>query len=254
MEKIKLVRHVEELKSAVDKRDGSIDYDEIQVVTDFYAPEILSDIKLGSYDNIVIICSDMKRSIQTSQVLSDEIRKSSNITINCQIDERCGPQLHGRYKTNISFDDPLLDRAKSVYLIETFEKSNIWYRYGDSNNGLGEELYPELNDIFVEAGENQVELSIRTYGLCLDLIDIVRASPKTLFILSTHYLTMSRLLALESLPEYNMPDASGETSRPGDLCIHEWEATKELVKESGYSEFLKKIIIHLTWISRSSIR
>lgn len=240
MEKIKLVRHVEELKTTADVRDGSIDYGEIKIVTDFYVPEILSDIESGVYDDITIISSNMIRSVQTAKVLSEEISKHTDIPIVCEIDERCAPQLHGEYRPNINLGNPISERAKSIYLIETFEKGNIWYRYGDSNNGLGEELYPELNDIFVEPGENQVELSIRTYGLCLDLLDKVRSNPRTLLILSTHYLTMSRLLALESLPGSKITIEPNSTRRPGDLCLIEWDETKELVKEFGYSEFFKK--------------
>lgn len=238
MEKLKIVRHIEEDQTSKDIRDGSINGNETKVLMDFYIPEILKDLESDKYNSVVIISSDKARSTQTSELLKSELSKYSRLSISTEIDSRSSAQFHGKYKPDVDNDNSLVKKAKSIYLKETFEKGNFWYRYGDTKNGSGEESYPELSEVFIEPGENQIELSLRMYSLCLDLLEKIRQHPKTLFILSTHYLTMSRLLALESIAKTN--GSSGFFHAPGELYQREWEATQDLVKETSYKDFFKE--------------
>jgi len=238
MEKLKIIRHIEEQESNFDFRNSPINNDEVNILKDYYIPEIITDIESGKYNNVTIISSDKLRSTQTSEILKNEIAKHSGIPINNEVDDRSSPQFHGIYRPGLDSEDYRIEMARSIYIKETFEKGNVWYRYGDSKSDTGESLYPEMDDIFSKPGENQIELNIRMYGFCLDLLDRVEQDPSTLFILSTHYLTMSRFLALEAISKAKSP--FGLFIKPGELYKEEWDTTKEIVKESGYKEFFKE--------------
>lgn len=236
---IKLIRHIEEDQNSTDIRDGVIDSNEIKLLEEKYIPAILENIKSGEFEKIVIISSDKSRSLQTSGLLKKGLNNLSAIPIIDEIDPRTSAQEHGKYKEGLSMENPLVKKAKSVYIKETFEKKNIWYRYGDTKDAFGNEIYPELKNVFESTGENQIELSIRMYRFFLDLIEKRKQNPKTLFVLSTHYIVMSRLLSLEYLSGKLDNFAMFSFHTNGDLYMHEWEATKDMLNGENFHEYFR---------------
>ncbi len=235
MEKFKMLRHLEEESEATINRDGDINTKEIDLLINFYIPSIINEVRSERYDRIVVISSDRQRSKQTAAILKNEITKHISIPIDQETDPRTSAENHGEYKEGIDEDNPLVKKAKFIYLRETFEKKNIWYRYGASTNDFDEETYPELTEIFDSPGENQIELNIRIYRFILDLLSRIKKNPETLFVLSTHYIVMSRILSLQHIAGENDSFLSLFYQPQGELYKHENEVTEKMI--GGWGNF-----------------
>jgi broad specificity phosphatase PhoE len=234
-----MIRHLEEVDEKEMNINGDIDMGELKLLKDFYAPEILSEIIKGGYENVTLITSDMERSKQTANLLIDEIKSKINIDIQAEIDPRTATENHGKYKKGTLRSNPLIKKAKNLYLEETFEKGNIWYKYGDAHSE-GELKYPELNEIFEEPGENQIEIQIRINEFILDTIERIKENPKTLLVLSTHHLTMGIILYLQYVAErYGV--LAPLTYRPGgEIHKNEFIGIQEMVGGwENYYNFFK---------------
>lgn len=230
-----MVRHLEEGAESTMNRDADIDAKNIDLLINRYIPSIVHEIEAGKYDRIVVISSDKSRSQQTTEILKDELAKQVEVPIEQEVDPRTSAENHGAYKEGVKTDDPLINRAKRIYLQETFEKGDVWYRYGSDTDGSGRESYPELSQIFESSGENQIELNIRIYRFILDLLAKIKEDPKTLYILSTHYIVMSRILSLAHIAEKSDPAFSLFYDQHGELYQKENKATEEMI--GGWDNF-----------------
>lgn len=235
MEKIKMLRHLEEEFAPEVNRDGSIDSKEVELLVNHYVPSIIEDVKSGRYDSIKVISSDKLRSKQTTDILKNEITKHVDVSIKQEVDPRTSAENYGIYKKGVESNDPLIKKAKRIYIRETFEKRNVWYRYGASSNDFDGETYPELDEIVESPGENQIEINIRIYRLVLDLLKRIKENPETLYILSTHFIVMSRLLSLQHIAEKNNTPISLFYHPQGELYKHENEATEQMI--GGWDKF-----------------
>ncbi|MDP3790964.1 MAG: hypothetical protein Q8R38_02850 [Candidatus Omnitrophota bacterium] len=235
MEGIKMVRHLEEVKGEEMNRDADIDPKEIDLLINYYVPAILEDIESGKYDRIVVISSDKLRSMRTADILKDEISKRVNIPIEQEIDPRTSSEIHGEYKRGVNIRNPLIKKAKFIFLQEAFEKGNIWYRYGSVTNDSDEKAYPELAEIFASPGESQAELNIRMYRFILDLLQKIEEEPKTLYILSAHHIVMSTLLSLMYIVDKAGAHISLLYHPLGEMYKDENKATEEMI--GGWENF-----------------
>ncbi len=230
-----MLRHLEEKNESEINRDAEIDPEELELLLNFYVPEIKREIELGLCDRVTIISSDKVRSQQTADLLKKEVSADTNIPIIQEEDSRTSAENHGKYRDGTAIDNPLTKKAKSIYLQETFEKKNIWYKYGSTTNETGEEIYPELKEIFAEPGESQIEINVRIYRFILDLLDRVEREPKTQFILSTHYIVMSRILSLQHMTEQDESFSPLFYQPTGELYQRENEATENMI--GGWEKF-----------------
>lgn len=230
-----MVRHIEEVEEQEMNRDGDIDVKEIDLLINYYVPAILKDIESGEYNRMVVIGSDKLRSRKTTDILKDEISKHVSVPIEQEVDPRTSAEIHGEYKKGVDITNPLIKKAKLIFLQEAFEKGNIWYRYGSVANDSSEEAYPELAEIFVSPGENQAELNIRMYKFILDLIQKVQEDPKTLYVLCTHHIVMSTLLSLLYIIDKSSSRVSLFYHPLGEMYKHENKATEEML--GGWENF-----------------
>jgi broad specificity phosphatase PhoE len=237
MERMKTIRHVEEVNNDLSvARDGHIDSGELYIIDDYHVPEILECIEEKSPENVDIICSDTERSQETSEYLKLKLEQKTTIPVTVEIDPRSNPLHHGTYKKGITPDNPLVKSAKKIYIQETFVNKNPWYRYGDIQ-GI-QDAYSDLGEIFIEPGECQAELTIRLYRLFLDLLERMEAENKTLFVLSTHYVVITRLLSLQYISQ-SKSNFHMFYSPNAELYMHEWEAGNELMKDYDFHDFFK---------------
>lgn len=238
MEKIKLIRHLEESKAASQVRDDHIDEKEIGLLKEVYVPNILEFLNRKEFKKISLIMSNALRSKETAELLKNELAVNNvSVPIGCEVDKRTSALSHGKYREGIHMDHPLVKKAKYIYLDEVFNKNNPWYRFGSSFSG-NEKSYPELERAFEELGENQAELNIRIYRFVLDILDRIKKENDECIILSTHYVVMSRLLALEKIGQtkegfhlFYFPN--------GDLYMHEWDISQELMSGNDFHDFFK---------------
>ncbi|MEK7660331.1 MAG: hypothetical protein AAB343_03960 [Patescibacteria group bacterium] len=235
MESFKIVRHLEESHQEEINRDADIDPEEIALLKTYYLPAILENIRSGKYDSATVICSDKLRSSRTADILREELQRYGDIPVNQETDDRISAEIHGRYKTGTNSDNPLIERAKMIFLHEAFEKHNVWYRHGSASNDAGEILYPELNEIFESPGENQIELNIRMYRFVLDLLQRIEENPTNLFILSAHHVVMSTLLALQRISEKGGPFINIRYHPQGLLYADQNMETEEMI--GGWDNF-----------------
>lgn len=235
MEKAKMIRHLEEIDEPSINRDGNIDPEEIDLLLNSYVPAIKNEIESGKFNKIVVISSDSQRSKQTTELLKEELSKQASVPVEQEINPRTCAEIHGKYKVGIDKSNPLVKKAKFTYLKESFEKGNMWYRYGSVTNDFDNETYPELGEIFESSGENQIELNIRMYRFILDLIKRIRENPKTLFVLSTHHIVMSTVLSLQFISENFGPLMWLSFHPQGELYKHENKATVEMI--GGWGNF-----------------
>lgn len=230
-----MIRHLEESDKTEVDRDGEINAKEVDLLINSYIPAILEEIESGKYDSVTVISSDKLRSKQTTEILKDELLKHVSVPINQETDPRTSAEVHGVYRNGVEQDNPLIKKAKLIYLREAFEKGNVWYRHGSVENDFDEETYPELDQIFVSSGENQIELNIRMYRFILDLLNRIKENPKNLFVLSTHHIVMSTILSLQYIAEKVEPPISLSNHPQGELYRRENKATEEMI--GGWDKF-----------------
>jgi len=241
-DEIKILRHLEEKQTNVaGVRDGEILAEEIELVEGQYVPQIVEKARERGVDRVFIICSDTKRSKMTSDLLLEGLG-AKGLDTNLQIDLRVGPLIHGKYKQIENFSDqhPLVKKAQGIYVSETFDQSNPWYRHGDPVRlPDGSYKYPELLEVFESPGENQVEISIRLYRFFLDLIDENR-NKSSLAVISTHYVVLSRLLALQTISDSMEKPFHGFYMSLGKLYKQEFDVGIKMTEGYGFHGFFKE--------------
>jgi len=235
-DEIKILRHLEEKQTNIaGSRDGEILAEEISLIEEQYVPQIVEKAKEQGVDKVSIICSDTKRSKMTSDLLVDDL-EAKGLNVDLQVDPRVGPLKHGKYKQVENFSDqhPLVKRAQGIYISETFDHHNPWYRHGDPVLlPDGSYKYPELTEIFEIPGENQVEISMRLYRFFLDLIDENR-DKSSLAVVSTHYVVLSRLLSLQAISDSIEKPFHNFYMPLGKLYKQEWDGFHGFFKEHSY--------------------
>lgn len=236
--RIKILRHLEEETGDLgQERDGDVLESEIGLIREVYAPQIACRYGEDQKQLVRLITSDTIRAKSTAELLKVELQNSHQIPSIIDVDPRTQALQHGQYKQGVKTDHPLVARAQQIYVQETFFEDNPWYRHGSSVGADGCS-YPELEQIFEKAGENQVELSLRFYSFISDLLDNARGGE--LIVLSTHYVTLSRLLSLEhiasSLDNFQAPFYQAD----GRMYQREWDAGFELMGDLKFKEFFKQ--------------
>ena len=238
MEKIKIVRHLEEVASGHIDRDADIepvDQKEMDRLMNQYLPSIIEDIKSGKYNKMVFVSSDKIRSKRTAEILKKEAGRQLDIPIDIETDPRTSAEGHGEYKKGVTPKDPLIKVAKMAFVKESFENKNPWYRHGSVATENNPSAYPELAKIFESSGENQIEISIRMYRFILDLLEKVRENPKTLYVLTVHHIVMSTILTLLHLLEKKGKFINLIYHPAGEMHTDTTKAVEEMV--GGWDKF-----------------
>lgn len=245
MENIKILRHTEEKNQS--DRDGDLLESELYIIKDNYAPNIVLTANTRELNDVNIICSDTKRSIRTAEVLSNCIHGfDPNLNVCIEQDPRIVSLTHGKYKDNVLSSHPLYNYAQKVYLEETYINDNPWYKHGDPCLRLdGSYKYPELLEIFDEPGESQSDVSIRLYDAILNLISREEELNSKLFVLSTHYVVLSRLMSLQYIADTKDIDKLPSVYADGKLYQWEWEANNEILNGEDFRKFYKNFIYDL---------
>ncbi len=234
-------RHLEEGQiDLATLRDGEPLADETQLVSKYYVPKISSLVRECNLCNIDLICSPTKRSTMTADLVASQLLVTERIDTTKVIDNRTIALRHGKYRSgmNLHKDHPKVSYAQDVYLEETFNLKNPWYRHGDPLlQCKGDYKYPEIAEIFYEPGESQADLSIRLYSFFLDLISLNNDTTTT--VVCSHYVVMSRLLSLLDIA-IQCPWKNQSYLKDEPLYLQEWTVGIELVKQFGFKEFFKR--------------
>lgn len=241
MNRIKMFRHIEEKPVITEGvRGGSILESEQYLASDCYAPSIQKLAEEQSNKDVRIMRSDTDRSLETANLVADCITESSSLSVIIDLNTDLSALEHGRYKEDIEYTHSLSELAQQIYLRESFLENNPNYHHGDPGlNKDGSHKYTELVDIFNEPGESQADLNIRVYRLVLDLIERIDNQTRETLALSTHYVILSRLLALEAIA-LTYADSPTNKWTTGDLYKLEWDVGVDMTQSEGYKNFFKR--------------
>lgn len=238
-ERITILRHLEEDNQDLGvERDGEVQESEVSLVRDHFAPFVAEMCESDNKSTIKIITSDTKRAKTTSELLQSELDAEYGLGSTIIIDPRTEALKHGQYKVGTSPNNPLVKRAQQIYLKETFNKNNPWYRHGSTTSESDGSTYEELYEIFEAPGENQIELSIRFYSFLNELLDDV--NQEDLVVLSSHYVILSRLLSLQHISNDVDPLFSLYYNSEGKLYEQEWHAGLEMMGDVRFHDFFRQ--------------
>lgn len=238
---VKMLRHLEEENTFQNGvRDGRILDSEKYRIESHYAPDIVNAARRKNIGDVRLISSTTRRTLDTAAMIKGSIEERSDMHVLIETDPRIKALQHGQYYAGIDADHSSVKRAQAIYIRETFGLSNPWYRHGDPLlQKNGKYRYPELVDIFQQPGENQVEVSIRLYASILDLLKRKGEMKNELFVLSTHYVVLSRLLSLQYIAGCVQSDQLRQR-KVGKLYQMEWDVSDKVMAGCEYKEFFRQ--------------
>lgn len=238
---VKMFRHIEELPSLVDgMREGSILNSEAHIVDDYYVPRLRESTFTNGYVSLALYHGATVRAAETAYLVKDKLIDSYDLTVRVEQDLNISPLKHGYYRDTNSMMGRVATVAQDMYIHETFDKGNPYYRHGDPvMMRSGNYLYPELKDNILVPGECQADMSIRVYSAVKDIIDRGNSRPKEAIALSTHYVIMSRLLALQAIARCRIEDNNAYNWKIGELYKMEWDVGLGMTKQEGFKGYFK---------------
>lgn len=238
---IVLLRHFEDERAAYNYRNGNI-IEVQQGQIECACKEISRTLEETGRNSIVFITSPLYRAVQTTNLVTQQLKAEKDIEIQIEIDARLSALRHGIYR---ELDPASLLKVESdawrAFVDQTFNKGNILYRHGDPFIEEGAVKYPELLDMFTEYGENQLEFTIRTYSFILDIVPTYDQYCKDgkMMVISSHLAPLLRMNEILNLSKKGLPPLRGKFIGAGRMFLEEWGQMPEIVNMPE----IKKILI-----------
>jgi broad specificity phosphatase PhoE len=247
-----LVRHLDEENLVTSNgRDGELLLGQEQKANKI-AHEIYSEMLKSKQNSVLFVCSTKKRTIQTAELISYELKKINN-TI--KISKSNEPDLEslneGEFKIPKEYNkgDYLdgLKIASDAFSDEVYKNLNnpgtskFLYRYGDPlllEDGTYK--YPKLLNYFEKPGENYKELLLRIYRLVIITHQkILKFERNTKVIVLTHGQTAQILKDLNDVASRvkneNLIFKTGELAQ---LCWGEYSHRDVSSRVTGQVDFI----------------
>jgi len=222
-----ILRHLEDVQDfRVEDRNTPILPEELKKIPGIVAT--ISKELQGSEKTIRLISSPQLRAQHTLEAVVEGLAELlPEISVISETDTRIRDLYHGKYNVPTEYvvgeKLPAVSLANKVYVLETFKKKNLDYRNGDPLDGL----YPELEGLFDEVGENQRNFSIRFYEFVYEFLERINNNPDTIYILVTHTAIVFRFFELIAL--FDECEALEQWPiKPGELTFYEWNSIHHL--------------------------
>ncbi len=235
-----LVRHLEDEPYISDTRDSHI-LDSEKHKASSIIMDISRILEEQSYANVQLYTSPLLRSLETSEIVSAGLQELS-IQVMTHSDNALSSMGHGRLSGEITLPEErrITEKiAKRIYMVETFDNSNPYYRYGDpitDSNGVPK--YPELIGKFEEFGECQIEMSFRIYKFMIGLVEREVELENSLIVLVTHTVFIIRTMSFPHLVNHRSP--LWYLIPSGEVYKLEQEMLEKVLGDFDYGAFFSK--------------